>query len=789
MKDIQILVIDDSPSFILYITDLFKKHGYKNFYVAYDKDMAEQILKENHIQIVLLDIELNTIKEGFQFGEYIQKHYDLPVIYITGKNEEEIKSLLEQRNKDMIFYGLLYKPFKFSELEILIQNAIQNVYHKKIQEKSLKRLLELIPEPTVVIHKDQIYDYNNLFINFIKKELNLNYVPSNILDITPELNSELLADQTTELERFEGYIHINSKPFKLEILPLSEEYFQIIFYQGSIAHDIQVIDVNKFDFIINVLNRIMEGVFILNEKREFIYINPMFLEMYQYNEEEILGKSIKVITNKNYPLSYYIKIWRSIEKNQIYEGKIHSTTKNGQERVDWVFIHKILDTEKNKKYYMGIVTDLKQKLKYEEQLFYLAHYDDLTGLPNRRYFKEVLKKEIYRAKRNNTKFALIFIDLDNFKHINDRYGHMAGDNVLKHFANYLKKTLRKTDSIFRYAGDEFCVLINNFVHAENLVPVLEKILKINQTPILYNNHQFFLSLSIGVSIFPDDLVLNQRDLLTLNEEEIENKILILADSKMYEAKKSGGNKYRFSSETLNQYSIFREKLKLNEISQIELNYYLIFDNQKRLIAVQPLIRIKDLTHHDSEKLALYLETNIDKEILFVEKLLYDLENERSFWDTLQNQQISLYLRFTLVALLNKEKIEKLLKYKYKIILEIYEQELYNLIDYHHSYLNYLLKNNIKICLKQPINKNLFSVKEISLEHIFAVLPFVVKNSPDVEDKLKLKIFVENMSILEMPVMLEFSSEEEKNVVYQLNSNFYKDKMKQYSIEELKNILH
>ena len=789
MKDIQILVIDDSPSYILYITDLFKKHGYKNFYVAYDKDIAEQILKEDHIQIVLLDIELNTVKEGFQFGEYIQRHYDLPVIYITGKNEEEIKSLLEQRNKDMIFYGLLYKPFKFSELEILIQNAIQNVYHKKIQEKSLRRLLELIPEPTVVIHKDQIYDYNNLFINFIKKELNLNYVPLNILDITPELNSELLADQPTELERFESYIHINSKPFKLEILPLSEEYFQIIFYQRSIAQDIQVIDVNKFDFIINVLNRIMEGVFILNEKREFIYINPMFLEMYQYNEDEILGKNIRVIRNKHYPLSYYIKIWRSIEKNQIYEGKIHSTTKNGQERVDWVFIHKILDTEKNKKYYMGIVTDLKQKLKYEEQLFYLAHYDDLTGLPNRRYFKEVLKKEIYRAKRNNTKFALIFIDLDNFKHINDRYGHMAGDNVLKHFANYLKKTLRKTDSIFRYAGDEFCVLINNFVHAENLVPVLEKILKINQTPILYNNHQFFLSLSIGVSIFPDDLVLNQRDLLTLNEEEIENKILILADSKMYEAKKTGGNKYRFSSETLNQYSIFGEKLKLNEISQVELNYYLIFDNQKRLIAGQPLIRIKDLTHHDSEKLALYLETNIDKEMLFVEKLLSDLENERSFWDTLQNQQISLYLRFTLVALLNKEKIEKLLKYKYKIILEIYEQELYNLINYHHSYLNYLLKNNIKICLKQPINKNLFSVKEISLEHIFAVLPFVVKNSPDVEDKLKLKIFVENMSILEMPVMLEFSSEEEKNVVYQLNSNFYKDKMKQYSIEELKNILH
>ena len=789
MKDIRILVVDDSPSFILYVTDLFKKHGYKNFYVAYDKEMAEQILKEYPIQIVLLDIELNTIKEGFLFGEYIQKHYDLPVIYITGKNEEEIKSLLEQRNKDMVFYGLLYKPFKFSELEILIQNAIQNVYHKKIQEKSLKRLLELIPQPAVVIHKNQIYDYNNLFLNFIKKELNLNYVPTNILDIAPELNSVFLTNQPIELKTFEGYIYINSKPFTIEILPLSEEYFQIIFYQKNIVQEKQVIDINKFNFIINVLNRIMEGIFILNEKREFIYVNPMFLEMYQYNEDEILGKNIKVIKNKQYPLRYYTKIWRLIEKNQLYEGKIHSTTKNGQERVDWVFIHKILDTEKNKKYYMGIVTDLKQKLKYEEQLFYLAHYDDLTGLPNRRFFKEVLKKEIYQAKRNNTKFALIFIDLDNFKHINDGYGHIAGDNVLKHFANYLKKTLRKTDSIFRYAGDEFCVLISNFVHAENLVPDLEKILKINQIPILYNNQQFFLSLSIGVSIFPDDLALNQRDLLSLNEEEIENKILFLADSKMYEAKKSGGNRYRFSSEPLNHYSIFREKLKLNEIFQMELNYYLIFDNQKRFIALQPLSRIKDLTHHDSKKLALYLETNIEKEILFLEKLLYDLDKERSFWDTLQNQQISLYLRLTLVVLLNKEKIEKLFKFKHKIILEIYEQELHNLIYYHNSYLNYLLKNNIKICLKLPINKNLFSIKEISLEHIFAFLPFVVKNSPEVEDSLILKIFVENMSILEMPVLLEYSTEEEKNVMYQLNSNFYKDKMKQYSIGELKNILH
>ncbi len=789
MKDIQILVIDDSPSFILYITDLFKKHGYKNIYVAYDKEMAEQILKENHIQIVLLDIELNTIKEGFQFGEYIQKHYDLPVIYITGKNEEEIKSLLDQRNKDMIFYGLLYKPFKFSELEILIQNAIQNVYRKKIQEKSLKRLLELIQEPTVVIQKNQIYDYNNLFLDFIKNELNLKNIPTNIFDVVPELNWEILSNQQTEFERFEGYININSKPFKLEIFPLSEEYFQITFYKRSIEQKKQLIDINKFNFIINILNRIMEGIFILNEKREFIYVNPMFLEMFQYNEDEILYRNIKLIRNKQYPLRYYIKIWRLIEKNQVYEGKIHSTTKNGQERVDWVFIHKVLDTENNNQYYMGIVTDLKQKLKYEEQLFYLAHYDDLTGLPNRRYFKEVLKKEIYRAKRYNTKFALIFIDLDNFKHINDRYGHIAGDNVLKYFANHLKKTLRKTDSIFRYAGDEFCVIINNFVYSENLVPVLEKILKINQIPILYNNQQFFLSLSIGVAIFPDDLAQSQHDLLILNEEEIQNKILSLADSKMYEAKKSGGNRYRFFSEPLNQYSIFREQLILNEISQIELNYYLIFDNQKRFIAVQSFSRIKELTHYDSKKWALYLETNIDKEILFVEKLFSELEKERSFWDSLQNQQISLYLRITLGTLLKKEKIDKLLKFKYKIILEIQELELHNLIYYHNSYLNYLLKNSIKICLKQPIDKNVFSLKEISLEHMFAVLPFVVKNSPDVKDSLKLKIFVENMSILEIPVLLEFSSEEEMNVVHQLNSNFYKDKIKQYSIEELKNILH
>ncbi|GIX42409.1 MAG: hypothetical protein KatS3mg129_2142 [Leptospiraceae bacterium] len=795
MKNINILIVDDSPSFILYVKELFSKNGYDNIFVTYDKEMAEKILKENKIHIILLDIELNTISEGFQFGEYIQIHYDLPVIYITGKNEDEIKQLIHNRNKNIPFYGLLFKPFQFSELEVLMENALKNYLDIKIKKHSYKRILEFIPQPAVILFRNRILYYNNTFKEFIKDVFSIENIPSDIAEIFPDLNLIIKEFNQDFQEKYEGYIEIQSFKIKIELLYLEKDSLQIIFYpeKWNITKS-KSIQVEKFSFIIEIMNKMMEGVFILNEKREFIFVNPMFLKQFQYNENELIGKNVKILRSSRLPYRFYIQIWREVEQNGFYEGKIYLVTKDGNERTDWVYMNKIYDQNKNKTYYMGIITDLNQKLKQEEYLFYLAHYDELTELPNRRYFNEVLKKEIYQSKRNSTRFALIFIDLDNFKKINDNYGHLIGDKVLQFFAYQLQQSLRKTDSIFRYAGDEFCIIINQLENTHSLIPVLEKILNITKVPFIYNDYKIYLSLSIGVAIFPDDFLLNYQDSLKLQEDEILSKLIQIADKKMYEAKKGGGNRYRFYSEALNQYSLFRETLNQNYKDILEIYFYNILNQNNQLVAIQPIALIKEqfknIKNNDTF-LSLYLESNEEKEKLFLDKLLEEFNHNSSFIKELVNQNISFYFRFSSKIILQKNILQKFLQWNSNIIMELIDREMQHLIQYHSTYLKYLFKNPVKVVIKQSIYNPLFSFKNIPMDNIFAIKPEIRKNlyKFSEEEQIKLKIFLENMTVFKLPVLLEAGSEEDLSFLNQYNYNYYKNKVNPFRFDELKSILH
>lgn len=779
-----ILVIDDSPSFLIFIKELFYKNNYKNIFTAYDKESAEEILKKEKIHIVLLDIELNTISEGFKTGEYIQEKYDIPVIYITGKSEEEIKYLLEKKNSQVPFYGLLFKPFQFSELLILIQNALRNYQDSKIKELSFKRLLDFTSNPSIIIYNNKIYFYNDLFIEFIKNIFKKEIQKDNIIETLPDL--KLILEEYTKKhpkEKLDGVLEIHSTAIKLEIIPLIGDYIQIIFYWKKESPLLEIKNIEKFSLFFEILNKMMEGVFVLNAKREFIYINPMFLKQFEYSEEEILGKNIKILKNSKYPLRYYVKIWREIEKDGSYEGKINSLTKNGEERIDWIYISKVLD--KNKKYYIGITTSLNQKLKYEEHLFYLAHYDELTDLPNRRYFKEVLKKEIYLTKRNQNRFALIFIDLDNFKTINDQYGHLIGDKFLQYFAKQLKQLLRKSDSIFRYAGDEFCIIINQIERVESLISVLEKIMQMNEKPFLYNDVVIPISFSVGISIFPDDLLSN-KDLKNLSEEEIQIKILQIADQKMYEAKKEGGNRYRFHYKELNEFSNFRDKLVKNFKDTFTIVYYPIYDKNQILYGLNPSFVIKDDSYN--KYLTLYLESNQNAEEYFIKTLLKEFNEESYLIEQLKEKNISLYLRFSLRFLLIQEKIKLLLDLKLPLIFELTERELQQLIQYHETYLKYLIKNSVMFSVRQGINQSIF--RNIEIKNIFSIVPEIHKQEEQISEELllELKIFIDNRNTFKIPTLIEINSEKEKKFIEGLNYKFIKDKYRKYSLHNVKNIL-
>ncbi len=525
----------------------------------------------------------------------------------------------------------------------------------------------------------------------------------------------------------------------------------------------------------------MEGIFILDSKRNFLFVNSTFLQMFNFREEDVYNHNIKMLKNLRFNTKYYGKIWSEVNKKELWEGSIYSVKKDGEERKDWLYINKILDYNTNNSYYIGIITDLNKRLEYENHLFNLAHFDELKNLPNKRYFKEILRKEIYFAKRNHTKFAIIFIDIDKFKSINDIYGHLLADRVLEYFAKSLKNTLRKSDFIARYAGDEFCIIINNIQNKNSLITILEKILEITKRNFKWNQVEIPISLSLGIAIYPDDLIKNY-EIKNWTEEQIENTIIEIADKKMYEAKKSGGNRYRFFSNELNQYAYLREEL---HHLQYSICFYLIYNNENHNIGIVPYVNVDKEKNSMNKIISKYLESNLDEESIFFNEYKTNLENIKDF---IKNKYI--YFRFSTKLLTNKKYIEELIYFPANIILELTEMEFLHLLEYHSNYLNYLQKYNINFSIKKNINQNMNILKYLKTYKIFAITPDISHPISKLSEYefLSLKVFMENMSILNVSTLIDnIESKKDEEILNNLSATYHINKFISYTVEDLKKI--
>ena len=228
-------------------------------------------------------------------------------------------------------------------------------------------------------------------------------------------------------------------------------------------------------------------------------------------------------------------------------------------------------------------SDISVVKKSEEKLEFLAHHDPLTKLPNRLLLQANLKQAIKRAKREDSKVAVLFLDLDRFKEINDTFGHSYGDEILKIVTKRFQSVMREEDTIARIGGDEFIMLIENVNEVNDTETVLDKALGVFDEKIVVYGHSFRLSVSIGVSIFPDDGI------------EIED-LIKNADTAMYQAKDAGRNTYRFYTQEMTQ-NLFAKILIKNEIDKALKNdefvlYYQpqISINSNKVIGVEALVR-------------------------------------------------------------------------------------------------------------------------------------------------------------------------------------------------------
>ncbi|MFQ3171340.1 MAG: diguanylate cyclase (GGDEF)-like protein/PAS domain S-box-containing protein [Oleispira sp.] len=317
----------------------------------------------------------------------------------------------------------------------------------------------------------------------------------------------------------------------------------------GIARDVTEARQNERELILagQVFDNSTEVILVTDNKGQVINANPAFFEASQLTLEEIRGLRPDDIINSNFHGSdFYLDVGQAIVQESYWQGEVHYLRKNGEERTSWTGISATRNRAGKVQNLIIIISDITERKVIERRIHNLAYFDPLTGLPNRTQMYERLDKMVTSARESHTYIAVLFLDLDRFKPINDSMGHPAGDLVLKEVASRLQHCLKKQDLVSRMGGDEFTIALSNQENSDSAantaVKVGERILHSLQQPFFIEKKELFLTASLGIAIFPDD-------------GNTVTELLKNSDMAMYHAKDDGRNNVQFFDEQMNKKAV------------------------------------------------------------------------------------------------------------------------------------------------------------------------------------------------------------------------------------------
>lgn len=286
-----------------------------------------------------------------------------------------------------------------------------------------------------------------------------------------------------------------------------------------------------------VFRNIQEGIVITDSAGRIIAANPAFSRVTEYPLEEVVGQNMRVLQSGKHDRSFYLQMWESILTDGSWQGEILNRRRSGDFYKAWLGISTVRDTSGQPHYYIGVTSDMSRMNRTMTDLEHLAHYDALTGLPNRLLLASRLEHSLERARRDGTLCAVLCLDLDRFKAVNDSLGHPAGDRLLQQVAERIQVQLRHVDTLARVGGDEFVVVLEGISSAQKVTEVADALIAQVVTPfVLGALRDAVIGISVGISIFPTDA-------------KQPSELLNMADEALYLAKRAGGNRWHLSSES------------------------------------------------------------------------------------------------------------------------------------------------------------------------------------------------------------------------------------------------
>ncbi len=337
------------------------------------------------------------------------------------------------------------------------------------------------------------------------------------------------------------------------------------------------------DNIAELFTHMNDGVMVTDADKRIILINPAYEKITGYTLDEMYGEDPSYIASGHTPRSVFHDMWETIREKGTWTGELINRRKNGEEFWSYITITYMKKDQPEESYYIGLIRDITEQKQHEKVISHMAYYDALTETPNRVHFHRKAKEVLMNAEEHGEKVAVLFLDLDRFKKINDSLGHYAGDELLHEVAQRLLTAVGKEGFVSRFGGDEFAILIDQAKTTAEMDDIIFRVFKKVSEPIKLQNQEIFITVSIGVSIYPD----HGKDIDTL---------LRNADFALYQTKDAGRNNYFIfendpSQQTFDRLALETDLRKINISEQLEVFYQLQMDIQTgKVYGTEALIR-------------------------------------------------------------------------------------------------------------------------------------------------------------------------------------------------------